>query len=111
MLEQPDKNATMPTCEELGISLSVAPSMQAFLSTVRYSKELQDTSLSGKVVYAFIVDGRGDFSSYELVSQRTSLGIEDSFEQAFEESLRFEPLNINDAPSKIRCEVAFPIDN
>ena len=111
MLKQPEGNIKMPTCQKLGISLSVAPSMEAFLSTVRYPRDLKDTSLSGKVAYAFIVDGQGTVQSYELVSQRTSLGIEKAFEEAFDQSLKFAPPEVENPPEKIRCEVSFPIDH
>lgn len=98
----------LPTCEDQGISLAVSPSMDEFLLTVEYPKELEGTSISGEVEYSFIVDGAGEVQSYELVSKRTGLGIEDTFEEAFK-SLRFKSLQVKDV--LIRCKVAFPIQH
>jgi hypothetical protein len=112
ILDQPEKTAEsteMPTCENLGITLSVQPGMDEFLSTVTYPEKIADQSLSGEVTYSFVVTSDGEFESYELLSNRTSLGIEDSFESAFEESLKFAPLTAENAPPKLRCEVTFPI--
>lgn len=110
MLGQTDSlSSNLPTCEQFGITLSVKPSMEAFLSTVVYPDKLKDVSLSGEVVYLFEVNGAGKILSYELVSKKTSLGIEKSFERTFDQSLEFEPLKMEDPPPKIRCEVTFPI--
>lgn len=104
-------SAQLPTCKELGISLNVKPSMDKFLSMITYPEKLKGTSLSGEVVYSFVVTGAGKVESYQLVSQKTSLGIEEAFEKAFDESLQFEPLQIEDPPPKIECEVSFPIQS
>lgn len=113
MLKQPDKetSSSLTTCKDLGITLSVAPSMDNFLSTVTYPDKLDGMSLSGQVVYAFTVTPDGSIESYELVSQRTSLGIEDAFEQAFKKSLKFKTPEGEDLPPKIKCEVSFPIQH
>lgn len=112
ILDQPEnstESTEMPTCKSLDITLSVQPGMDEFLSTVTYPEEIANQTLSGEVTYSFVVNSEGEFESYELVSNRTSLGIEDSFEKAFEESLKFAPLTVENAPPKLRCEVTFPI--
>jgi hypothetical protein len=58
-----------------------------------------------------VVNSDGTVVSYQLESNRTSLGIEDAFEQAFDEKLKFMPLEGDNVPSKIRCTVRFPIKN
>jgi hypothetical protein len=108
MLKQPDESAQLPTCKELGISLSVVPGMEEFLSSVQYPEKLKGVSLSGQIVYSFTVTASGKIESYKLVSQRTTLGIEEAFERAFEQSLQFAPLKFENPP-KIQCEVTFPI--
>jgi tetratricopeptide (TPR) repeat protein len=110
ILEQNESSSQIPTCEDLDISLSVKPSMDEFLSTVTYPDEVRDMSISGQVVYSFVVTPYGDVQSFDLISQRTSLGIEEAFESSFEQSLLFEPLNLEDPPPTIRCEVSFPIE-
>ena len=113
MLKKPaaDSASTsqLPTCKDLGISLSVDPGMDEFLSNVEYPDKLEDMSISGEVVYDFIVTRQGTVESYQLTSQRTSLGIEDAFEKAFEESLKFKAPRAKEMPDKIKCRVSFPI--
>lgn len=111
LLEVLDQGYEIPTCEETGISLSIKGGMNSFLSTVNYPEKVREMSVSGQVVYSFIVVPTGEVKSFELVSQPTSLGIEEAFEQAFKQSLRFEPLKVEDPPPTIQCEVAFPIDH
>jgi len=110
-LEQKKPQSSIQTCNELGISLSVDPSMDQFLATISYPDRLKSSSLSGEVVYSFVVNSDGTVVSYQLESNRTSLGIEDAFEQAFDEKLKFMPLEGDNVPSKIRCTVRFPIKN
>lgn len=110
VLEQKESSSEIPTCEGLGISLSLRPGMDEFLSAVTYPEEVKDMSVSGKVVYSFVVTATGEIKSFELVSQPTSLGIEEAFERAFKQSLRFVPLKLEDPPPAIRCEVSFPIE-
>jgi len=113
ILKQPEKetSSSLTTCKDLGISLSVEPGMDQFLSTVTYPDKLKGTSISGQVEYAFTLKADGSIESYELVSQRTSLGIEDAFEKAFEQSLKFNPLQGDNLPEKVKCEVSFPIQH
>lgn len=111
-LQQREESAQqIPSCEDLNTSLSIEPSMEEFLSGVTYPEKVKDMSISGQVIYSFVVTPAGEIESYELVSQPTSLGIESSFERAFEQSLNFEPLELelDDSPSAIECEVSFPI--
>jgi hypothetical protein len=55
------------------------------------------------------VTKKGKVVSYELISQNTSLGIEEAFEEAFEEHLQFAPLKAENIPEEVTCQVAFPI--
>jgi len=107
--EQKMESQESSTCKRLGISLSVDPSMKSFLSQVSYPKKLEGTSLSGKVIYSFAVTKEGEVKSYELISEKTSLGIEEAFEEAFDEHLQFAPLEVEQAPDEITCRVSFPI--
>jgi hypothetical protein len=75
---------------------------------VKYPQELENISLSGSLSYSFIVTAEGEIISYELLSNRTSLGIEEAFEAAFDE-LSFEPLTLENSPDRIHCEIEFPI--
>lgn len=109
LLEKSEPPTKIATCKALGISLAVQPSMDEFLSTIVYPEELKGASISGKIIYSFVVNGAGEIKSYELVSQKTSLGIEEAFEEAFEKSLQFSPLSLEDPPARIKCEVSFPI--
>ncbi|WP_138430379.1 tetratricopeptide repeat protein [Fodinibius saliphilus] len=97
------------TCEKLGLSLKIDPSMEAFLSKVEYPDELKGGSLSGKLIYSFLVDKKGNFESFKLLSNRTPLGIEEAFETAFDKYLQFKPFEGNEIPSHLRCKVSFPI--
>lgn len=105
--ESPDPE--IPTCTELGISLLIDPGMDQFLSTVSFSDKLDNSSLSGEVTYSFVVTKKGEVESFRLISNRTSLGIEDAFEEAFENSLRFEAFEDPQIPEKIKCTLSFPI--
>lgn len=109
ILKKEESSPQRPTCEDLNISLSIEGGMNEFLSDVSYPENVKDMSISGQVVYSFVVSPEGEIDSYELVSQRTSLGIEESFERAFEQSLRFEPLEMQDPPQVVECEITFPI--
>jgi tetratricopeptide (TPR) repeat protein len=109
LLSKPNRAVNMPTCESLGISLTIKPSMDDFLATVEYPEGLQGTSISGELVYSFVVNEAGDVKSYSLVSPKTSLGIEEALEKAFQQSLYFEPLKLENPPESIKCEVSFPI--
>lgn len=109
MLKQPEPSSALATCKQLGVTLTVQPSMQQFLDSVNYPDKVKDMALSGEVVYVFMVKSDGTMLSYELQSQRTSLGIEDAFEKAFDRSLKFAPLDGDNLPDKLRCEMAFPI--
>lgn len=100
---------SLPRCNDLGVSLTVSPNMQNFLSSVTYPENIKDKSLSGEIVYAFLVKPDGSWESYQLVSNKTSLGIEDALEEAFKQYLHFAPLKIKNPPEKLRCEIAFPI--
>lgn len=113
MLKKPTADSTsasqMTTCKDLGIALSVDPGMDEFLSNISYPDKLERMSISGEVVYDFVVTRQGTVESYELASQRTSLGIEDAFEKAFRESLKFKVPRAKEMPDKIKCRVSFPI--
>lgn len=99
------------SCEDLGITLRVKPDMDSFLSKVSYPEKLKQTSLSGKMIYSFLVTKQGDVKSYELISQKTSLGIEAAFEEAFDEHLQFAPIADEKAPDEVRCQLSFPIQH
>lgn len=99
----------MQTCKDLGTELAVSPSMQGFLSSVTYPERVKSMSLSGEIVYSFVVHPDGSWESYQLVSHKTSLGIEDALEAEFKEHLHFAPLKAKDVPTKLRCKISFPI--
>jgi len=101
----------LPSCSDFNTKLSVSPSMNDFLGSVTYPPKIQNTSLSGELTYSFVVTPDGKWLSYKLVSQKTSLGIEDAFERAFKENLHFKPMGIKNPPKKLRCELSFPIRN
>jgi tetratricopeptide (TPR) repeat protein len=100
----------LPTCHDLGTSLTVMPGMKEFLSSVSWPDEIENQSLTGRVVYSFVVNSDGSWQSYQLVTSRTSLGIEDALESAFGQYLHFAPLQGKDLPNKIRCRVEFQIN-
>ncbi|MGM0545549.1 MAG: tetratricopeptide repeat protein [Bacteroidota bacterium] len=102
---------SFPTCNELGISLEVDPSMDHFLSQVTYPEELEGQSISGSLKYEFVVSGSGDVKSYKRKSSPTPFDLESSLEEAFEKHLEFKEPELDNPPEKISCEVAFPIRN
>ena len=108
-LEQQKKSSSIKTCSQLGISLSIDPGMDGFLASVDYPDNLKNSSLSGELEYSFVVTSNGKLESYQLESNRTSLGIEEAFEKAFDEHLQFKPVEGTNIPQKIRCTVHFPI--
>ena len=109
MEEQKPVSQEKITCKDLGISLHVEPSMKSFLSQVIYPEKLAGTSLSGKLVYSFVVTKEGEVKSYKLISQKTALGLEEAFEKAFDEHLQFAPLETDQTTDEITCRVSFPI--
>lgn len=98
------------TCSEEGISIEVQPSMQQFMSTVNWPDDSTISSLSGEVVYEFVINKDGTIQSYSLVSPSTTLGIEEALEDAFEESLRIKLSPPGKQSIMLNCEIAFPID-
>ncbi|WP_445665785.1 type IX secretion system periplasmic lipoprotein PorW/SprE [Fodinibius sp. AD559] len=107
--EQQSKSQEHATCKDLGVSLSVEPSMESFLSQVTYPEKLQGMSVSGSVTYSFTVTKQGEVRLYELISQKTSLGIEKAFEDAFEQHLQFAPLEAEQVSDDVTCRISFPI--
>lgn len=95
------------TCKELGIALKVKPSLEVFLQKVVYPDSLKNRSLSGFITYSFLVTKSGEVESYRLLTERSSLGIEEAFEAAFKH-LHFEPPSLKNA-AKIRCSFDFPV--
>jgi len=83
--------------------------MKSFLSQVIYPEKLAGRSLSGKLVYSFVVTKEGEVKSYKLISQNTALGLEEAFEKAFDEHLQFAPLETDQTTDEITCRVSFPI--
>ncbi|TYP92773.1 Tetratricopeptide repeat-containing protein [Fodinibius salinus] len=108
-LEEQRKAGDITTCKEQGISLTILPDKETFLSTVDYPQKLERKSISGEVVYRFTLSSDGSIESYTLESTRTSLGIEEAFEDAFDESLRFGSLPDTVTADRIRCTIRFPI--
>ncbi len=112
LLEQGTSDTeSLPTCEDLDISLEVEPSMDHFLSQVTYPDDLKEKSISGNLNYIFVVSASGEVEKYERISPSTPFDIEGSFEDTFDEHLTFKALELDDPPEKIRCEVSFPISN
>lgn len=101
----------LPTCEDWGISLEVQPDMNEFLSSVEYPEKLDEMTISGEVRYSFVVTSRGEAESFELMSRKTSLGVEEALEKAFRRTLQFAPVQLENPPEKIRCEISFPIQH
>ena len=107
--EQKSTTKENMTCKDLGISLRVEPSMESFLSQGIYPEKLAGTSLSGKLVYSFVVTKDGEIRSYELISPKTELGLEEAFEEAFDAHLQFAPLKTEQTTDQVTCRVSFPI--
>src|SRR5699024_3741106 len=94
------------TCQNLGVKLKVKPGMKAFLRTVEFPERIENSTIRGSVSYAFTVRPNGEMVSYTLLSNRTSLGIEDALEAAFDE-LSFNPVPVK---NQITCQVDFKIN-
>lgn len=99
----------LPTCKEYGIRLTIEPDMQTFLQSVEWPESVNNDTLSGTVVYAFIVNESGEILSYQLESPSTSLGIEEALEAAFDEHLTFAPPDVDKSISKLQCRFSFPV--
>lgn len=110
-LEEQESDTRVPTCEDYGITLEIVPDKDAFLEKIVYPDDLKGMSLSGTMTYSFMVDRNGRIESYRLESQKTPLGIEDAFEKAIGDFLKFAPPEIPDDTEMIRCNVEFPIQN
>lgn len=113
ILGKPKSNNSekLPSCSDFNTQLRVSPDMESFLSFVAYPTDAQKASLSGQLVYSFIITPDGQWESYKLVSNKTSSGIEDALEKAFKDHLHFKPLEIKKPPKKLRCKLSFPIGN
>lgn len=97
------------TCTESGATLRIKSGMDNFLKTVDYPKKVQNMNIAGKIVFEFILEPDGSVLSYRLLSEETTLGIEEAFENAIEEDLEFLPLQPDEPVEKLRCEVTFPV--
>jgi len=100
---------TVLRCEKLGVKPKVKPDMQTFVSTIDLPDKVKGLNLSGKLNYRLLINRDGTVESYELLSNPTNLGIEDSYETAIKNSLAFEPITQNGKAVRISCEVEFPI--
>ena len=100
----------LPNCEEQNVTLAVSPSMEVFLQSVSVPGRMEGQSFSGKVIYSFVVDERGQVYSYTLRSPSTSTGIEEALESAFKRGFSFKPFELDSSFTKIRCTVSFPVD-
>lgn len=104
------KPAGIATCADLGIRLQPVPNMETFMQKIEWKRSPSEPSISGEVVYSFVVDRTGRMLSYKLESPRTDLGIEEALEAAFQDSFRFQSLDIRQELEQLRCRVAFPIN-
>ncbi|MCW9705944.1 tetratricopeptide repeat protein [Fodinibius salsisoli] len=99
-----------PTCKEEGITVQVQPNMQRFMEGISWPENVDEASLSGEVVYEFLISPTGAIQSYSLVSPPTTLGIEDALEEAFDGALKFKLSPPDKDITMVRCEVSFPIN-
>lgn len=97
------------SCNELGITPGIKPGMDEFLSTVVYPGHVRDQNVSGTVNFEFVINSFGEMLSYQLISKKTNLGIEEAFAEAIENNMEFLPLETEE-PTKVRCAVSFPIN-
>jgi hypothetical protein len=109
-LEERSADTGIASCTQLGVSLEVLPNMNKFLSTISYPEKLNDSSFSGEISYSFVITKDGEISSYQLESNKMPQGIQQTFDDAIEEYLRFKPIESADIPNQIRCTVSFPLN-
>ncbi|MDZ7690722.1 MAG: energy transducer TonB [Balneolaceae bacterium] len=106
---QQQQSNSIGTCRERGIKPEISQGMDSFLETVNYPEQLKGTNLAGSVEYEIRISSSGQVQGYELVSQKTNLGIEDAFEEAIQNHLAFAPLDLDESTPVLRCRISFPI--
>ena len=108
MLDQTTQNSRL-TCAELGVTPSIRPGMETFLRAVQLPEKIRKMNLSGSITYRIVISREGQVESYELFSKKTNLGIEEAYEAAIQNELKFDPVHYQNKPVQVSCEVVFPI--
>jgi len=102
--------ADVPTCSELEVEAVVRGGKEHFLSRVYYPEWTDESSIRGDLEFEVLISPSGELLGYEQTGRFNRTGIPQAVEQAMEEFLEFEPLDIGPGVEKVRCSITFLID-
>jgi tetratricopeptide (TPR) repeat protein len=100
----------VPTCSELGAEAVVRGGKEHFLGRVYYPEWTDESSVRGDLEFEVLISASGELLGYEQTGRFNRTGIPQAVEQAMEEFLEFEPLDIEPDVEKVRCSISFLID-
>lgn len=100
----------VPTCRELGVEAVVRGGKEHFLGRVYYPEWTDESSIRGDLEFDVLISASGELLGYEQTGRFNRTGIPQAVEQAMEEFLEFEPLDIDPEVEKVRCSITFLID-
>lgn len=111
MLQAPQTVEDATTCSALNVEPQMIPSKQEFLKTINLPEKVEGMNISGRIFYRLSITPEGKVASVQLLSNPTNLGIEDVYEKAILNELRFEPIYHQGRAVKLTCDIDFPISN
>lgn len=94
-------------CSDIREELYVRGGKDSFMRNIRLPDGVQERSIS----FLFFVNERGIIEEYKLSSATQNSQLIDSFIEAIEQGLTFEPILVEGQASKVQCEVIFPLEN
>lgn len=92
------------SCSELYPGLEISGGDETFLESITYPDWSGDLSIQGDLIYRLVISSEGKVLEYEQVSRMDRSGIPQAFEDAIENSLRFEPHDYGDI---VECNYTF----
>ncbi len=104
------KNANMVlTCSQLGVEPQMIPTKQKFVEAINLPAKVERMNISGQITYRLRITPKGKVASLELLSNPSNLGIEEAYEKAILNDLRFEPISYEGQAVEVNCDIEFPI--
>jgi tetratricopeptide (TPR) repeat protein len=99
-----DSSAATTSCSELYPGLEISGGDEQFLEGITYPDWSGDLSIQGDLIYRLVISSDGEVLEYEQVSRMDRSGIPQAFEEAIENSLRFDPHDYGDI---VECNYTF----
>lgn len=95
------------SCSDLNEELFVRGGMDGFMRNIQLPGDLRQQSIA----FLFFVNERGIIDEFKLSSQAQNQELIDTFVEAIDQNLTFEPILVEGQAAKVQCEVTFPLNN